>query len=478
MSSTRRIALNTLVTIFGDIGGKVLSFVFIIYAARYFQVERYGELSFALSFTTLFYVLSDLGFFELLTREVARNHNLASKFMGNLIVLKTIIVLPVYLTMIFVINLMGYPTETVTIISIIGVSIIIIDSFCLIFQALFRSFEKLEYPAIGKILKNSILIVGIFIIMKLHLGLIEFSYFYLISSSTWLALSSIIIFEKFAKPDFRVNLEFWRFIIKEGLPFWATSIFLIIYYQIDIVMLSVMKENYDVGIYSAAYKFITSLSFIPVAFIAAMFPVTSRLYVSSKEKLKFVFEKSFKFISIISIYLAVIIFLLSDDIINLIYGASYLPSASALKILTISEVILFIATVFANLLNSINRQIICAIQTGIAALLNVLLDFLLIPQYSYIGASFATVFTDIFSFMFLYVWIMKSEYRLPLKSIVEVAKVLITGVLVGLILSYLTEQGLFIVILISIPLYIFFIYIFRVFDASDMMLIRKIVKGG
>jgi len=238
-----------------------------------------------------------------------------------------------------------------------------------------------------------------------------------------------------------------------------------------------MKENYDVGIYSAAYKLITSLGFIPVAFIAALFPVTSRLYISSKEGLKFAFEKSFKYISIISIYLAVIIVLLSEDIIGLIYGHSYLPSASALKILTISVVISFIATVLANLLNSINRQIICTIQAGMATLLNVLLDFLLIPQYSYVGASFATVVTDIFSFIFLYAWVMRSEYRLSMKSMVEVVKIFTAAGLVGLVV-YFTNYGLFVTILISLLIYMAFMYIFRVLDETDIELIRKVAKGG
>jgi len=67
MSTVRRIAKNTLVWFFGDIVGKILSLVFVIYAARYLHAEGYG--SFALAFTGMFGILSDIGFYELILRK-------------------------------------------------------------------------------------------------------------------------------------------------------------------------------------------------------------------------------------------------------------------------------------------------------------------------------------------------------------------------------------------------------------------------
>ena len=68
MSTVRRVAKNTLVWFFGDIVGKILSLAFVIYAARYLHAEGYGILSFALAFTGMFGILSDIGFYELIMR--------------------------------------------------------------------------------------------------------------------------------------------------------------------------------------------------------------------------------------------------------------------------------------------------------------------------------------------------------------------------------------------------------------------------
>ena len=70
MSTVRRVAKNTLVWFFRDIVGKVLSLVFVIYAARYLHAEGYGILSFALAFTGMFGILSDIGFYEPIVRRL------------------------------------------------------------------------------------------------------------------------------------------------------------------------------------------------------------------------------------------------------------------------------------------------------------------------------------------------------------------------------------------------------------------------
>jgi len=72
MSTVRRIAKNTLVWFFGDIVGKILSLAFVVYAARYLHAEGYGILSFALAFTGMFGILSDIGFYELFYELIVR----------------------------------------------------------------------------------------------------------------------------------------------------------------------------------------------------------------------------------------------------------------------------------------------------------------------------------------------------------------------------------------------------------------------
>ena len=258
MNTARRIAKNTLVMIIGDIAGKILTLIYIIYAARYFQAEGFGTLSFALAFTAMFGIFSDIGFYELIVIEVARRKQLARKYIGYVTPLKVVVVTLVFGVMCLIVNLMGYSTQTVKIVYIIGLSVVF-DAFSAVSNATFQAFEKMEYISIGKILKNSLLLVGVFFIIWRRLGLISFAYVYLLSSIALLVYSIVITAKLFVRPKLEIDSKFWKWLLKRGAPFWASGVFVAIYHDIDKIMLSIMVGDTAVGWYSAAYKLIVCL---------------------------------------------------------------------------------------------------------------------------------------------------------------------------------------------------------------------------
>jgi len=146
-------------------------------------------------------------------------------------------------------------------------------------------------------------------------------------------------------------------------------------------------------------------------FIAAIYPVTSRLYLSSKDSLREVVERSFKYLLIAGLTLVILITLLSDYIIFYIFGREYLPSVECLKILIWAELFVFLNIAYGNLLKSINRQELITYVVLFVLSLNVVLNLILIPRFSYIGASYATLMARASSFLLFSTIIMKSEYR-------------------------------------------------------------------
>jgi len=480
MSTVRRVAKNTLVWFFGDIVGKILSLAFIIYAARYLHAEGYGILSFALAFTGMFGILSDIGFYELIVREVARDKKLINKYVENIATIKVIIVVAVYGLMCLVINLMGYPTQTIVVVYILGLSIVF-DAFAMIFNATFQAFERMEYISLGKILKNSMLLFGALLIISKGLGLVSFAVLYLIASLTLLIYNIIISIRNFTRPPrLRVDLKFWRWLIKEGVTFWATGVFAVLLNNVDKVMLSVMVGDTTVGLYSAAYRLVSTLDFIPLAFIASIFPVTSRLFVSSRQSLKFAFERSFKYLLIVGVLIGSIFTILSDRLIFLIYGEDYIPSANALRVLIWSEVFLFINMVFGNLFKSINRQVVVTYAVAVATTLNVTMNWLLIPKYSFIGASLATVLARFLIFLLFFILVMKSEYRMSNESLVNILKVLFALLMVSAFIWVLKGTGTTDSILIatlSLLVYALIIVALRLIDSTDMQLIKGLIKS-
>ena len=92
----------------------------------------------------------------------------------------------------------------------------------------------------------------------------------------------------------------------------------------------------------------------------------------------------------------------ANKIILIIYGTQYANSVLALKILIWAFFLICVSTVTSGLLNSINKQRIVTIGTGIGALLNIILNLILIPKYSLDGAASATVAIELFGFLFYF----------------------------------------------------------------------------
>ena len=153
MNTVQRIAKNTGVLLISQIASYILSFFFIMYTARYLGAEGFGILSFALAFTGIFGVFSDLGLSTLTVREVARDKSLAGKYLGNIAVMKLILVVVTFGLIAFFINLLGYPEQTIKVVYLVALSVIF-GAFSGMFNSVFQAFEQMEYQSLGRILKK------------------------------------------------------------------------------------------------------------------------------------------------------------------------------------------------------------------------------------------------------------------------------------------------------------------------------------
>ena len=152
MNTVQRIAKNTGVLLASQVVSYVFGFFFVMYTARYLGAEGFGVLSFALAFTGIFGVFSDLGVSTLTVREVARDKSLAGKYLGNIVVMKVILVAITFGLIALAINILGYPEQTIKVVYLVALSIIF-GAFSNIFNSIFQAYEKMEYQSLGRILK-------------------------------------------------------------------------------------------------------------------------------------------------------------------------------------------------------------------------------------------------------------------------------------------------------------------------------------
>jgi len=251
---------------------------------------------------------------------------------------------------------------------------------------------------------------------------VNFAFVYLFANLTTFVYSAAVLVRDFFKPKPQIDLSFWRTVLREALPFGLTGFFITIYYWTDSVMLSYMKSYEVVGLYNAAYRLMIVLLVVPGVLSMAIIPAMSKLYVNSKDMLRFTQQRSFKYLAMIGFPIGVGTTILSDEIILLIFGEEYSQAAIALRILVWSSVCIFLSSPFSSLLRSSNGQMALLRITALCAMENVVLNLVAIPAYSYAGASVTTVITE-FTVLALFALVtLKDRYWEPAQTFTLISK--------------------------------------------------------
>ena len=473
MNTVQRIAKNTAALFAAQFVVAILSLALSIFIARSLGAVIFGKYSFALAFTAIFAVFSDLGYNTLLIRDIARDKSQASKYLNNVISMRALLSLIIFALIVITINVIGYPADTKNVVYLFGIYTLVV-SFSGVFKVTFRAFEKMEYDAGITIFANIIRVSLGLLVLLLGYGLIELALVFLFSGVFDVLFSFLVCERRFVKPKLELDFEFWKSTIKIALPLSMLSIFGLIYVRIDTVMLSMMKGDAVVGWYNAAYNLVLGFKPIPSLFLNAIFPLMSYYYVSSIDSLKVAYEKASKFLLILGLPLAVGITLLADRIIPILYGEQFYPSIIALQILAWELLLIFLYGPLGNVLVSTNKQNQMATVAGIGALLNVILNLILIPPLSYIGAAIATIITGTFLFGVYFYLVSKQLHTLFLHKLI--AKPLIACLVMGLFIYFCTAMNLFIIIFLSIVLYFVALYLIGGFSKEDIDLVRQVFK--
>ncbi len=475
MNVAQRILKNTGILSVAQIISYILVFFYTIYIARYLGAEGFGILSFAIAIVGIFTILTDLGISTLTVRDVARDRSLGPKYLGNGLIIKVILAVVSFGLIALAVNLLNYPSETITVVYFIALSTIFGSIASFIFS-IFQAHEKMEFQGLGQILNAVLMFSGVFIAIAMSLDVIGFSIVYFVASLISLIYSLLIYIWKFSLPPVEIDRVFWGKLLKGAIPFGITGIFVTIYYWIDSVMLSVMAGNEVVGWYNASYKVIFLFLSFQSLFIVSIFPVLSSFYKTSRESLKYAYERSFKYMSIISIPIAIFGTLVADKIILLIYGPDFMPSIVALQILIWTVVFMFNNNISGNFLGSINQQVVVSKVAAVGAVVNIVLNLVLIPKFSYVGSSFATVFTELMILPLLVYVVHKYRYTNIGPLVKDLPKILVSGLVMSIFLIYFHYLNLFILLLASSIIYLGVIFITRTLDEEDIVLIRNIIQ--
>ncbi|MBI4090912.1 MAG: flippase [Candidatus Komeilibacteria bacterium] len=395
----RTIAANTLVYSMALTVQKALSFIYFSFLARSLGADQTGKYFFALSLGGIVAGLLDIGLTPVLTREVAKDTTRAGMIASQIVTLK-LIILGIVGVAAWIFVPYAFPETLTRHLVILGIVIAAMDSFALTFYAVIRAHQNLLYESASAIGFYIIVIAlgGIAIWQRMDLRVIISV---LLIAGTANMLFAWLILRKRLQVRLGIlwNATLLRSIGRAALPFAVAAVFLKIYAYSDTVMIKFFIHDAAVGWYSIPYKLTFAFQFIPLAFVAALYPAFSYYWKHSKEELSAHFVRSSTYLLLIGLPIAGGIAALAPDLITTIYTDAYAPSIVPLMILICSLPLLFLNFPIGSMLNACDRQTRQMTHLGITTVFNVAMNVVLIPRYGVVGAAVASTVSTVFIFI-------------------------------------------------------------------------------
>ncbi|MCC7550950.1 MAG: flippase [Methanobacterium sp.] len=473
MNTAQKIVKNTSLLLIAQVLSFLLAFFYTIKYANYLGAAGFGMISAALALAGILTIFTDLGLSALTVREVARDKTLASKYLGSTTIMKLIFSGITLLATFLIVQLFIHDQQSANVIYTITIALIF-NVISGTFSSVFQAYEKMEYQSIATVLTSILMFAGVYIAIFYNANIMAFAMVYLIINFIILLFNVVVCLLRFAVPKFELDLEFWKSLVMEAYPLAVASIFALIAFKVDTIMLAFISGDVATGLYSAAYKLLEALMFIPSVYATSILPVFSKFHVSSKESLQLSYFKSFKYLSMLGIPIAVGTTLLANEIILFIYKSGYAQATIILQILIWAIPIIFVSYVLGASITSINRQHETVRISFLCMLLNVGLNLLLIPTYGYLGAAVVTVITELSLFLFYFHLISKNLCKINLRKILT--KPIIASFTMALFIVFVKPFNLhlFIVIIIATIIYFAVLISLKSFSESDKEIFRQI----
>ena len=453
------------------------SFVLLYFLPRYLGPEDFGRLYLALSIKMILGLLIDFGGNYLIPKEVARSQKKGERILSSYIVFRIVLwILSIGLILLFS-NLLGY-SQHVHLLILILVIAKLWEGGSTALNAYFEGIEKMEYPSIGKIVEK--IFVAVFAIGALLLGADSIGIAIVMTIG---ALLNLIVIYWYSKRVVRIRFEFDPKIFslfRSGMPFFLFSLFSVIYYRIDAVMLASFTSDEVTGWYGGAFRFFDIVMVLPLLYKTAIFPVFSKLWDNDKGVLESTVGQSMRLMILLGIPVATLIYIFSGSIIQFFMGLEgYTPSISILQIFALSIPFIYVDIILGSaLMGAANKQKAWAVTGLVAIFINISANYILIPytQQAYlnggIGAAVATLITEIFVMVSAF-YLLPKEYLQTFKSSYIVKPVVATIIMVLPVMLLLSYTALYwmIVLFCASVFYISALFLLKTFNKVELEMI-------
>lgn len=391
--TTRALAHNTLLQISGKAVAMVLGVATVAVMLRYFGDEGYGKFTTAVTFLSLFAVIVDFGLTLITIQMISEPGADESKILGNLLSLRLITGFVVFSAAPLVGLLFPYSTEIKLAIAV-GSIAYLFQTMGQMLTGVYQKRLRMMGVVVAELVARAILLGGMLLVVAVSANLLE-AMTALVVSNVAQALLLLAMANHLVRFRAQIDLRLWKEIIHRAWPIGVSIFFNLIYLRGDIILLSLMRTQAEVGQYGGAYKVIDVVTTLPVMFMGLALPILVRAW---KERDRAAFaetmQKAFNFFSMIAVPLAVGSFALATPLMVLVGGEQFGSAGPILAILSPAAAMVFYGALFGHAVVAVEKQRAMVIGYALTAAVSIGAYLLLIPLYGTLGAAWVTLLSE------------------------------------------------------------------------------------
>jgi len=362
-----------------------------VWVARYLGPENFGLYNYVVAFVSLFLPLSTLGIGSIIIRELVKDSSIKNEILGTAFSLQLICGI-ISAGLAVATTLIVSPGNTYINFLVAIVSITFLTQPLTVIDYWFQSRVESKYVVLSKNVAF-FTTTGLKIILLLNQTSLTILTCLIVVEALIYSISLVVYYYRINQ-----NVRAWRtklvrikYLLKESWPLLLTGIAVNLYLKIDQVMLGQIIGSRDVGIYAVAANLSEVWYIIPAVVSSSVYPAV----IKSKNLDKDIYRKRlqgfYDLMALLSYCTVVIVLITAKPFILLTYGADYKSAVPILYIYVWTCVFAFQGIAQSTWIVSEGLQKINFYSTFSGAILNILLNLLLIPHFHGLGAAIATL---------------------------------------------------------------------------------------
>ena len=409
-----RVTYNTFVQFIGKAVVGLSAFLLLSILTRSLGEDGYGAYALIFTWVIILSVFADMGLYLTGVRELSKPRANQNDIFGNLLSLKLISTFIVITGASIILFFLPYAPLVKN-----GIVITFLLIFALFgintIKSIFQSRLEMQFAVIGETAGTLVSLALSFLVLKLGFGLLAVVWAAIIGIMLNL-LIAVSFSSRFVSIHFRFDPNIIKALVRESFPLGLSAIMAVVYFRVDLLMLSWMKPLDDVGIYGAAYRIVEIAAIIPALFLGTVFPLLTKAIETQDGTLSRLYDRSFGFVTSLAIPMLVGGLILADPLMLLLTGEDFatiqtfdIPffgliafdgTGATFRILLVATALMFWGQLNGHLMIAGNMQKKLLHLYFVILPANVLLNIILIPRYSYIGAAATTLTTEVIAIMY------------------------------------------------------------------------------